>query len=168
MTRTTLLIPGPTPLPPEVLQAMDRQMINHRGPVFGRMIREILDGLKTIFQTKNEIIPLSSSGTGGLEAAIVNFLSPGDRVLSVNNGSFCERWAVIAEQYGVRVDRAEAEWGQPTPLGAVAERLRADTRREYRAVLGHAERDQHGRAERRARRARGARAIIRRSSWWTG
>lgn len=135
MTRTTLLIPGPTPLPPEVLQAMDRQMINHRGPVFGRMIREILDGLKTIFQTKNEIIPLSSSGTGGLEAAVVNFLSPGDRVLSVNNGSFCERWAVIAEQYGVRVDRAEAEWGQPTPLGAIAERLRADTRREYRAVL---------------------------------
>ena len=135
MTRTTLLIPGPTPLPPEVLQAMDHQMINHRGPVFGRMMGEILDGLKTIFQTRNDIIPLSSSGTGGLEAAIVNFLSAGDRVLSVSNGSFCERWTAIAEQYGVRVDRAEAAWGQPTPLGAVAERLRADTRREYRAVL---------------------------------
>jgi len=135
MTRTTLLIPGPTPLPPEVLHAMDRQMLNHRGPVFGRMMREILDGLGTIFQTTNEIIPLSSSGTGGLEASVVNFLSAGDRVLSVNNGSFCERWAAIAEQYGVRVDRVNAEWGQPTPLGAVAERVRADARREYRAVL---------------------------------
>ena len=135
MTQDTLLIPGPTPLPPEVLRAMEHQMISHRGPEFGRMIREILDGLGAVFETRNEIIPLSSSGTGGLEASIVNFLSAGDRVLSVNNGSFCERWAAIAEQYGVRVDRVSAEWGAPTPLEAVAERVRADTARAYRAVL---------------------------------
>jgi aspartate aminotransferase-like enzyme len=135
MTESTLLIPGPTPLPPEVLHAMDRQMVNHRGPEFGRAMREILDGLGAIFQTRNDIIPLSSSGTGGLEASIVNFLSAGDRVLSVNNGSFCERWATIAEQYGMRVDRVNAEWGDRTPLEAVAERVRADASREYRAVL---------------------------------
>src|SRR6516164_4517551 len=81
MTQDTLLIPGPTPLPPEVLRAMEHQMISHRGPEFGRMIREILDGLGAVFETRNEIIPLSSSGTGGLEASIVNFLSAGDRVL---------------------------------------------------------------------------------------
>jgi aspartate aminotransferase-like enzyme len=135
MARTTLLIPGPTPLPPEVRRAMNRQMINHRGPVFGGMVRELLDGLRTIFQTANDIIPLNSTGTGGLEASIVNFLCQGDRVLSVNNGSYAERWAAIAEKYGVRVDRVKAEWGEPTPLAAVAGRLRADVGQEYRAVL---------------------------------
>ena len=135
MARTTLLIPGPTPLPPEVRRAMNRQMINHRGPVFGEMVRELLDGLRTIFQTSNDIVPLNSTGTGGLEASIVNFLSQGDRVLSVNNGSYAERWAAIAEQYGVRVDRVTAEWGEPTPLAGLAERLRTDVGREYRAVL---------------------------------
>jgi aspartate aminotransferase-like enzyme len=132
---SNLLIPGPTPLPPRVLQAMGQQMTNHRGPTFGRIMAEMLEGLKGIFQTRNDIIPLVCSGTGGLEAAIVNFLSPGDRVLSVNNGAFCERFAEIAERFGVRVDRVRAEWGRPVPPAAIAERLRADAGREYRAVL---------------------------------
>jgi len=135
MRETNLLIPGPTPLPPRVLQAMGQQMTNHRGPTFGRIMAEMLDGLKGIFQTHNDIIPLVSSGTGGLEAAVINFLSPGDRILSVNNGHFCERFAEIAEQFGVRVDRVLAEWGRPVPLDAIADRLRADSGREYRAVL---------------------------------
>jgi len=130
-----LLIPGPTPLPPEVLRAMDQQMTSHRAPAFGRLMRETLDGLQTIFQTHHDVIPLMSSGTGGLEASVVNFLSPGDRVLSINNGNFCERYALIAEQFGARVDRVTAEWGRPVPIDAVAERVRADTHREYRAVL---------------------------------
>lgn len=135
MRETNLLIPGPTPLPPRVLEAMGQQMTNHRGPTFGRIMAEMLDGLKGIFQTRNDIIPLVCSGTGGLEAAAVNFLSPGDRILSVNNGHFCERFAEIAERFGVRVDRVLAEWGRPVPLDAIDDRLRADTGREYRAVL---------------------------------
>jgi len=135
MRETNLLIPGPTPLPPRVLKAMGQQMTNHRGPTFGRIMAEMLDGLKGIFQTHNDIIPLVCSGTGGLEAAAINFLSPGDRILSVNNGHFCERFAEIAERFGVRVDRVTAEWGRPVPPDAIADRLRADSGREYRAVL---------------------------------
>ena len=135
MDEINLLIPGPTPPPPRVLQAMGREMTNHRGPTFDRIMAEILDGLKDVFRTRNDIIPLVCSGTGGLEAAVVNFLSPGDRVLSVNNGYFCERFAEIAERFGARVDRVLAEWGRPVPLDAVAGRLRADAGRDYRAVF---------------------------------
>ena len=130
-----LLIPGPTPLPPEVLEAMNRQMTNHRGPVFGAIMREILDGLRDVFRTRHDILTFVVSGTGGLEAAVVNLFSPGDRVLSVDNGYFCERWAEIAERYGARVDRITAPWGEPVPVADVAARLRADTAHEYRAVL---------------------------------
>lgn len=130
-----LLIPGPTPLPPEVLEAMNRQMTNHRGPVFGAIMREVLDGLSEIFQTRNDILTFVASGTGGLEAAIVNLFSPGDRILSVSNGSFCERWAEMAERYGARVDRVSAPWGQRVPAKEIAARLAADTAREYRAVF---------------------------------
>jgi aspartate aminotransferase-like enzyme len=135
MRETNLLIPGPTPLPPRVLQAMARQMTNHRDPAFGRVVAEMLDGLHGVFRTRNDIIPLVCSGTGGLEAAIANFLSPGESVLSVNNGHFSERFAQIAERFGVRVDRVTAEWGRPVPLDAIAQRLGTDTGREYRAVL---------------------------------
>jgi aspartate aminotransferase-like enzyme len=135
MPETNLLIPGPTPLPPEVLHAISRQMTNHRGPVFGRLMREVLDGLKDVFQTRNDIIPVVASGTGGLESAAVNFLSPGDRVLSIHNGHFCERYAEIAERFGARVDRVTAEWGRPVPRDAIAAHLRADAGREYRAVF---------------------------------
>ncbi len=135
MRETNLLIPGPTPLPPRVLHAMGQQMLNHRGPAFGRIMTEVLTGLREVFQTRNDIIPLVCSGTGGLEASVVNLLSPGDRVLSINNGHFCERYAEIAERYGARVDRVLAAWGQPVPLDAIAERIRGDARGEYRAVL---------------------------------
>ena len=135
MREINLLIPGPTPLPPEVVRVLGQPMTNHRGPGFGRVMTESLAVLQDVFQTRNDIIPLVASGTGGLEASVVNFLSPGDRVLSVNNGHFCERYAEIAEQFGMRVDRVTAEWGRPVPPQAIAERLRADSRREYRAVF---------------------------------
>jgi aspartate aminotransferase-like enzyme len=130
-----LLIPGPTPLPPEVLQAMHRQMTNHRGPVFGAIMRDIIGGLHDVFSTRHDILTFVASGTGGLEAAVVNLLSPGDRVLSVNNGNFCERWAEIAERFGARVDRVIAPWGQRVPAAEIASRLRADSGDAYRAVL---------------------------------
>lgn len=134
MPEINLLIPGPTPLPPEVLHAMGQQMTNHRGPTFGRLMGEVLAGLQEVFQTRHDVIPLVASGTGGLEAAVTNFLSPGDRVLSVNNGHFCERFAAIAEKFGVRVDRVTAEWGRPVPLEAIAKRLKAHGP-EYKAVF---------------------------------
>jgi aspartate aminotransferase-like enzyme len=114
---------------------MDRQMTNHRGPVLAAILREVLDGLKDVFRTGHDMVPLTASGTGGLEASVTNFLSPGDRVLSVCNGRFSERYAEIAERFGARVDRVTAEWGRPVPLEAIADRFRADARREYRAVF---------------------------------
>ena len=93
-----LRIPGPTPCPQEVLQAMSRQMINHRGAEFGQILNDVTAKLKQLFQTKDDVFLLTGSGTGGLEAAIVNTLSPGDKVLSVSIGVFGERFAAIAEQ----------------------------------------------------------------------
>ena len=98
-----LRIPGPTPCPEEVLQAMSRTMINHRGPEFRQMLNEVTAKLKQIFQTKNDVFILSGSGTGGLEAAIVNTLSLKDKVLSVSIGAFGERFASIAEPFGAEV-----------------------------------------------------------------
>lgn len=110
---TELRIPGPTPCPDEVLQAMSRQMINHRGPEFGQILNGVTDKLKQLFQTNNDVLVLTGSGTGGLEAAIVNTLSPGDTVLSVSIGVFGERFATIAGQFGAEVIPLRFEWGKP-------------------------------------------------------
>jgi len=128
-----LRIPGPTPLPEEVLQAMARQMVNHRGPEFGEMIRESTAILKEMFQTKGDVLILTGSGTGGMEAAVVNSLSPGDKVLSVANGVFGERFADIAETFGAEVSRLRFEWGQAVDPDAVRAALSRD--RDIKAVL---------------------------------
>ena len=106
-----LRIPGPTPIPDEILQTMTRQMINHRGPQFAEMIHKATDILKAMFQTGGDVFLLTCSGTGGMEAAIVNTLSPGDKVLSVANGAFGDRFADIAETFGAQVERLSFEWG---------------------------------------------------------
>jgi len=106
MTKTSsvnLRIPGPTPLPPEVLKATSRQMINHRAHHYEEMQARILTNLKHFFQTENEIYLLTASGMGGLEAAVVNFFSPGDRILSFTCGEFGNRWADVARAYGADV-----------------------------------------------------------------
>jgi len=107
-----LRIPGPTPLPPSVREASSRQMINHRGPEYAEIQGEVLDNLRHFFQTEHDVILFTASGTGGLEAAIVNTLSPGDRVLAVNIGPFGERFSRIAAAYGAEVTRLEVPWGQ--------------------------------------------------------
>jgi aspartate aminotransferase-like enzyme len=107
-----LRIPGPTPCPDEVLQAMTKQMINHRGPEFARILNRVTESLKILFQTRNDIFLLTGSGTGGLEAAVVNTLSPGDTVLSVSIGVFGDRFTSIAEQYGAEVIPLKFEWGK--------------------------------------------------------
>ncbi len=128
-----LRIPGPTGLPPSVRAAGGRQMINHRGPEFAAMLGRILEGMKPFFGTTADITMLSCAGTGGLEAAVVNVLSPGDRVLGVSIGSFGDRFAKIAAAYGADVTKVDVEWGQAADPAGLREHLVANG--PYKAVL---------------------------------
>jgi len=128
-----LRIPGPTPCPSDVLQAMTKQMINHRGPEFRQIINGVTANLKQLFQTENDVFLLTGSGTGGLEAVIVNTLSPGDKVLSVSIGVFGERFASIAQQFGAEVIPLRFEWGKPADADAVRQALQAEP--QIKAVL---------------------------------
>jgi len=128
-----LRIPGPTGLPPTVREAGARQMINHRGPEFAAMLERILSGMKPYFGTSSDIAIITAAGTGGLEAAIVNTLSPGDRVLAVSIGSFGDRFAKIARAYGADVTKVQVEWGQAADPAVLREELGRDP--AYRAVL---------------------------------
>ena len=128
-----LRIPGPTPCPTEVLQAMTKQMVDHRGEEFGQIMSEVTDKLKQLFQTKNDLFLLTGSGTGGLEAGIVNTLSPGDKVLSVAIGVFGERFATIAKQFGAEVIPLNFEWGTAADPEAVRQALKSEPK--IKAVL---------------------------------
>ncbi|HET7339405.1 MAG TPA: alanine--glyoxylate aminotransferase family protein, partial [Candidatus Dormibacteraeota bacterium] len=111
--QTQLRIPGPTPLPERVVRSMNRPMIDHRGPEFAAILAEITAGAKRVFRTKNDLLLLTSSGTGGLESAVANLVSPGDEVIVALCGNFGERFAALAAAYGADVVRLEFEWGQP-------------------------------------------------------
>jgi aspartate aminotransferase-like enzyme len=130
---TNLRIPGPTPCADEALKAMSRQMINHRGPDFAPILKRVTDGVKTVFQTKNDVFILTTSGTGAMETAIVNFLSPGDRVLCVAIGAFGDRFADIAQTYGANVTKLSFEWGTAADPVALDKALAAAP--GYKAVL---------------------------------
>lgn len=134
MTRSepNLRIPGPTTLPASVREAGGRQMINHRGPEFRALLGRLQAGMRPYFGTTSDIAVLTSAGTGGLEAAVVNTLSPGDRVLAVSIGAFGDRFAKIAEAYGASVDRVSAEWGWAAAPDEVRERLAGG---DFKAVL---------------------------------
>ncbi|HEV8698174.1 MAG TPA: alanine--glyoxylate aminotransferase family protein [Candidatus Limnocylindrales bacterium] len=120
-----LRIPGPTALPPSVRAAGARQMINHRGPEFAAMLSRIIEGMKPFFGTTSDVSMITTAGSGGLEAAIVNTLSPGDRVLGVSIGAFGDRFAKIARIYGADVTKLDAEWGYAADADEIRERLRA-------------------------------------------
>ena len=128
-----LRIPGPTPCPDDVLEAMSGQMVNHRGPEFAELLSRVTDGLKRFFQTEHDVLVLTASGTGAMEAVVVNTLSPGDRVLAVSIGAFGDRFGVIAETYGADVERLSFDWGMAADPEAVAEALANDD--SLRAVL---------------------------------
>jgi aspartate aminotransferase-like enzyme len=128
-----LRIPGPTALPPSVREAGSRQMINHRGPEFAAMLARILDGIKPYFGTTSDVAMITTAGTGGLEAAVVNVLSPSDRVLGVSIGSFGDRFAKIARTYGADVTKIEVEWGQAADPATLRSELERDP--GYKAVL---------------------------------
>lgn len=126
MLKRYLLAPGPTPVSPEVLLAMAKPVIHHRAPEFAELFGEVREGLKWLFQTKNDVLILASSGTGGMEGAVANFLSPGDRALVVNGGKFGERWGKICKTFGVHVTEIKVEWGHAVDPQAVADVLKKD------------------------------------------
>ena len=110
--KSYLLAPGPTPVPPRVLQAMAQPIIHHRTPQFSRIFAEAKNGLKALFQTEQDVLMLASSGSGAMEAAVSNLFSPGDEVLVINGGKFGERWLRISSAYGLKVCELRVEWGQ--------------------------------------------------------
>lgn len=134
--RPFLQIPGPTMIPDRVVRAMSQPIIDHRGPQFAALVREVLDGLKDVFQTRTgHIVLYPGSGTGSWEAAIVNTLSPGDRVLACVNGHFSTLFSKVATAFGMSADTLEVPYGAGIPADGVEERLQADGDRRIRAVL---------------------------------
>ncbi len=133
MKKYFLMAPGPTPVPPNVLLAMAQPMIHHRTPEYEALFIEVRAGLKRLFQTAQDVIPLASSGTGAMEAAVVNTLSAGDTVLVLHAGKFGERWEEICKAYGVKIVPLTAPFGQTVPAAAFAEALRQHP--EAKAVL---------------------------------
>ena len=124
MKKYQLMAPGPTPVPSEVLLAMAQPMLHHRTPEYEALFIEVRAGLKRLVQTSQDVIPLACSGTGAMEAAVVNTLSAGDTVAVVNAGKFGERWVEICRAYGVRVLELTAPYGETVPAERVAETLR--------------------------------------------
>ncbi len=132
--RHFLQIPGPSPLPDRVLRAIDTPIIDHRGPEFARLAKRCLEGVKTIFKTTNPVIIYTATGTGAWEAALVNTLSPGDRVLMVETGQFATLWKKMAEKLGLRPEFIATDWRTGADPGAVEARLREDRNKEIKAV----------------------------------
>ncbi len=119
MLKRYLLAPGPTQVPPEVLLAMARPIIHHRAPEFATLFGQIRQDLKWLFQTEAEVLTLVSSGTGGMEAAVSNFLSPGEKALFVNGGKFGERWGKLCKTFGVQATEIKVEWGHVDAITAL-------------------------------------------------
>lgn len=129
-----LQIPGPTNVPSRVLRAISQATMDHRGPDFADLTKEVLNGLSGLFQTRSPVVVYPSSGTGAWEAALVNTLSTGDRVLMFETGHFGVEWANVARNLGLDVDFVPGDWRAGVRPDTVAERLRADEGHTYKAV----------------------------------
>lgn len=129
-----LMIPGPTPIPQRVLHALANPAVGHRTPGFSAIIQEVTDKVKKIYRTENDLLTLTSSGSGAMEAAVSNFINPGDKVLVLEYGNFAERWIKIAKTYGADVQVIAGQWGQQADPQALAQALAADTAKEIKAV----------------------------------
>ena len=134
MKKNYLLTPGPTPLPPEICEALSRPIIHHRTPQFQQILKEAHEGLKYVFQTANDVFILTSSGSGGMEASVVNLLSPGDNVIIVDAGKFGERWTEICKAFGMNCDVIKVEWGSAVDPKAIEAKL-AEGKGKYKAVF---------------------------------
>jgi alanine-glyoxylate transaminase / serine-glyoxylate transaminase / serine-pyruvate transaminase len=133
--RHFLQIPGPTNVPDRVLRAMDRPVIDHRGAEFAQLGKEVLEGLRTVFQTSGPIIMFPSSGSGAWEAAIVNTLSPGDRVLMFETGHFSSLWKQVAEKHGIQVEYVFGNWRHGADPAEAEARLTADRQHVFKAAM---------------------------------
>jgi aspartate aminotransferase-like enzyme len=133
--KSLLMIPGPTPIPPQVAAAMTQPMINHRGEAFFTLFEEVSKGLQEVFRTEQPVYIFPAAGSGGWEAALVNTLNPGDKVLSVSIGDFGERWFKVANKLGFTVEKMRFEPGQAADPAKIAERLEQDRNKEIKAVL---------------------------------
>ncbi|MGH6770041.1 MAG: pyridoxal-phosphate-dependent aminotransferase family protein [Xanthobacteraceae bacterium] len=132
--RHFLHIPGPSPLPDRVLRAMDTPIIDHRGPEFQKLAKRVLEGIKTIFKTANPVIIYTATGTGAWEAALVNTLNAGDRVLMVETGQFATLWKRMAESIGLKPEFIATDWRIGADPGAIEAALRKDAKKEIKAV----------------------------------
>jgi aspartate aminotransferase-like enzyme len=128
-----LLSPGPTPIPENVIAAATHPMIHHRTPEFSRIFMDVVSGIKTVFRTENDVFILASSGSGAMEAAVVNTLSPGDTAIIIDGGKFGNRWGKICRAYGVSVREIVLDWGEPYAKEKLSEEL--NTNPEVKAVF---------------------------------
>jgi alanine-glyoxylate transaminase / serine-glyoxylate transaminase / serine-pyruvate transaminase len=133
--RHFLQIPGPTNVPDRILRAMDFPTIDHRGPDFQALGREVLEGCRAVFQTTGHVVIFPSSGTGAWEAAVVNTLSPGDRVLMAETGHFASLWRAMAQRLGLEVEFLPGDWRHGVNAQEVERRLSEDKARTLRAVM---------------------------------
>jgi alanine-glyoxylate transaminase / serine-glyoxylate transaminase / serine-pyruvate transaminase len=133
--RHFLQIPGPSNVPDRVLRAMDRPGIDHRGPEFQTLTKTILEGCRAVFQTAGQVIIFPSSGSGAWEAAIVNTLSPGDRVLMAETGQFATLWKTMAQRFGLEVDFLPGDWRHGVDVAAIEARLAEDRPHRIKAVM---------------------------------
>jgi aspartate aminotransferase-like enzyme len=134
MRKNYLLTPGPTPLPPQVCEAMSRPIIHHRTPQFQAVLKDAGEGLRYVFQTAVDVLMLTSSGSGAMEAAVANLLSPGDTALCVQAGKFGERWTELCNAYGVKAEVIDVEWGRAVDPQEIRSRLQA-TSSKHKAVF---------------------------------
>jgi len=133
--RHFLQIPGPTNIPDRVLRVIGRPIIDHRGVEFAKSAKEVLEGLRSIFQTNSRVVMYPSSGTGAWEAALVNTLSPGDRVLVFETGHFSQLWVQLAQKMGFQVEQVPGSWRAGAAAGELESRLNSDKGHVIKAVL---------------------------------
>lgn len=133
MKKYYLLTPGPTPIPPEVALESALPILHHRTSEFGAIFTQVIEGLKYVFQTQGTVLLLTSSGTGGMEASVVNLLSPGDKVLVASSGVFGDRWIKILETYGIKPEIIRGEWSKAVSPEMIKEKLKTNS--EIKAVF---------------------------------
>ena len=133
--KLSLMIPGPTPVPEKVLQALGKHPIGHRSKDFQDLVKITTENLKWLHQTKNDVLTITGSGTAAMEAGIINTLSKGDKVICGENGKFGQRWVKVAKEFGLEVIKIDAEWGKPLNPEDFKKILEEDTQKEIKAVI---------------------------------